>query len=214
MPSDTDILSPSTVLFNILESGNYGNEVGGQDDMNAQNIARLLGSIMMNGLPVMCLDDYLHMSDYLNQNINERTYAAIMESPVLKGQFGTLIRARKMQIRLSPNNCWTKAFVKHMKKTSALFRVSNTLIQSLYALLLAMYLYNTYAQTMDVRSYRSMYKATSRHCCENVWLVIEIVSKNNICPNNAEWDILSPDNVPSVTLRFHPSSIPDSRNVL
>jgi hypothetical protein len=68
---------------------------------------------------------------------------------------------------------------------------------------------------MNVKSFKSMYKAAnSKHCCDNVWVIIEIVSKNNICPNNITWDELAPGNIPSVTLRFHPSSIPDSRNVL
>ena len=78
---------------------------------------------MMNGLPLMGLDDYLRTSDYVNDNINEAMFNAIMSSPFLKGQYGTLLQARDLQIRLSPHNCWTKGFVKYMKKSSMLFKV-------------------------------------------------------------------------------------------
>ena len=60
-----------------------------------------------------------------------------------------------------------------------------------------------------------MYKATnSKHCCDRVWAVIEIVSSNNICPTDNAWNDTLPEDVPHVTLRFHPASIPDSRNVM
>lgn len=60
-----------------------------------------------------------------------------------------------------------------------------------------------------------MYHATRPpHCCEGVWMHIEIINHQNLCPiqdhqyNKRELENLAPN----VTLRFHPSSIPDSRN--
>ena len=60
-----------------------------------------------------------------------------------------------------------------------------------------------------------MYRATQpTHCCEGVWMHIEIINHKNLCPlqgsnyNNNELQDLAPN----ITLRFHPASIPDSRN--
>jgi hypothetical protein len=61
-----------------------------------------------------------------------------------------------------------------------------------------------------------MYQATKpSHCCSSVWMHIEIINKDGRCPvdhinssTTEDMKLLSP----SVTLRFHPASIPDSRN--
>lgn len=118
MPAAPDRLSPSAVLYDLLENGNSDEKV------SSKTIARLLGSIMMNGLPLLGLDDFLRTSDYVNQNLNTAARNDIMESPFLNGQFGTLLRARDMQISISPENCWSKGFVKYMKKSSTMFTVS------------------------------------------------------------------------------------------
>jgi hypothetical protein len=120
IPNAADRLSTSAVLYNILENGNN------KDNINSKTIARLLGSVMMNGLPLMGLDDFLRTSDYVNQNLNSEMRNDIMESSFLSGQFGTLLRARNMQIRVSPENCWSKGFVKYMRKSSTLFKVSHS----------------------------------------------------------------------------------------
>jgi hypothetical protein len=88
-----------------------------------KHFAKLLGSIMMNGLPLLGLDDFVHASDFVNGNLDTKTQQEIIQSPLLNGQFGNFLNVRNLQIRLSPMNCWTTAFVKHLKKTSAIIKV-------------------------------------------------------------------------------------------
>lgn len=58
-----------------------------------------------------------------------------------------------------------------------------------------------------------MYHATRpTHCCASVWMHIEIINKYGSCPSDIK-DIKFENHLaPSITLRLHPASIPDSRN--
>lgn len=78
---------------------------------------------MMNGLPLLGLDDYVHASDLVNENIDKNSRSYVMNSPVFRGQFGTFLGVRELQIRLSPDNCWTRSFVKHLRATSTMIKV-------------------------------------------------------------------------------------------
>lgn len=111
-------VSPTSLLFHYLD--------GRSDDsrVDMKHFAKLLGSIMMNGLPLFGLDDYVHASDFVNNNLDNKTLSELSQSPLLSGQFGSFLNVRRCQIRLSPQNCWTNAFVRYMKKTSSIIKVT------------------------------------------------------------------------------------------
>lgn len=113
-------ISPTTFLFHFLNGKTDDNPV------DIKHFAKLLGSIMMNGLPLLGLDDYVHVSDFVNHNLDKKTATEISQSPLLSGQFGNFLNVRNLQIRLSPQNCWTNAFVKYLKKTSSIIKVIAT----------------------------------------------------------------------------------------
>ena len=111
-------ISPTTVLFHLFDV-----KSDDSDKVDLKHLAKLLGSIMMNGLPLLGLDDFVHASDFVNRNLDIKTQQEIIQSPLLNGQFGNFLNVRNLQIRLSPMNCWTAAFVKYLKKTSAIIKV-------------------------------------------------------------------------------------------
>jgi hypothetical protein len=111
-------ISPTTILLHILDQ-----KTDDSNRVDMKHFAKLLGSIMMNGLPLLGLDDFVHASDFVNRNLDTKTQQEIIQSPLLNGQFGNFLNVRNLQIRLSPTNCWTLAFVKHLKKTSAIINV-------------------------------------------------------------------------------------------
>lgn len=110
-------ISPTTFLFDLFDESNSKHRV------NLKQLAKLLGSVMLNGLPFLGLDDFVHSSDFVNRNLPKRTQEYITNSPLLSGQFGNFLNVRNLQIRLSPDNCWTNDFVKYLKKTSAIIKV-------------------------------------------------------------------------------------------
>lgn len=111
-------ISPTTFLFDLFQ------EKKPKHNQNIKQLAKLLGSVMMNGLPFLDIDDFVHASDFVNRNIPEHTKSYITQSPLLSGQFGNFLNVRNLQIRLSPDNCWTKYFVEYLKKHSKIIKVS------------------------------------------------------------------------------------------
>jgi hypothetical protein len=107
----------TTFLFDFVNGKGMNNEV------DLKHFAKLLGGIMMNGLPMLGLDDFVHASDFVNRNLHSQTQVAITKSPLVSGQFGNFLNVRNLQIRLSPNNCWTNAFAKYLKQTSTIIQV-------------------------------------------------------------------------------------------
>jgi hypothetical protein len=107
----------TTLLFDFMSGKGMNNKA------DLKHFAKLLGGIMMNGLPMLGLDDFVHASDFVNQNLHSKAQEEITKSPILSGQFGNFLNVRNLQIRLSPNNCWTNAFAKYLRQTSTIIKV-------------------------------------------------------------------------------------------
>jgi hypothetical protein len=104
-------VTPSSLLFSFLNPNSRGDEL-------ALKIMKLLGGVMLNGIPVLSLDDFIFMSDFLNENIDSSMKRRITESPIIDGMFGNILGVRMKQIRLSPDNCWTRGFLTYLHNTS------------------------------------------------------------------------------------------------
>ena len=117
----------SNVLLNLIQpdsstSGNSGN--GEQHFEEAYQFAQAVGSTLLNGLPLLGLDDWISLSDFLNENMNSDMRGRLMKYTALKGRFINLLGVRGLKLSFMPNNCWTRALVNHMNSTTRSFKVS------------------------------------------------------------------------------------------
>ena len=137
-------LTPSDLLFNKLSTGMLLT-----DDDETSQFAGLLSSLMMNGLPLLGLDDFVHFSDFVNAHLGSKITSKILASPGYKEKFGNFLEVRRNRILLYPDNCWTQHFVTYLQSSSKVFKA------------------------LKYRIYASR-KQAMRHCCRNVWAVLEI----------------------------------------
>jgi len=137
-------LTPSDLLFNKLSTGMLLT-----DDDETSQFAGLLSSLMMNGLPLLGLDDFVHFSDFVNAHLGSKITSKILSSPGYKDKFGNFLEVRSNRILLYPDNCWTQQFVSYLQSSSKVFKA------------------------LKYRIYASR-KQAMRHCCRNVWAVLEI----------------------------------------
>lgn len=111
--------SPASLLLSILQSSSTDSD---QPETNTKaqtmKFANLLGSLMMNGFPLLGIDDYFQLSDFINDNIGHRSRREFMESSTLKSNFGNLLNIRNRELRLTPNNCVTRGFAEYILNAS------------------------------------------------------------------------------------------------
>lgn len=203
----TQGLSPSEAVFSIVNSGYIITE-----SEEASKLALLLSSVMMNGLPLLGLDDFVYFSDFVNEEIGSDAKMALLSSPGYKHKFSNFLQVRHNRILLYPDSCWARQFVSYMKNATATF------------------------SHLTVSILRSEQQAL-HHCCHDVWAIIEIQApivlesgqhKGRVKQNCAVFDATDrlgnttsamQDSassgttvVPEVTIRMHPAAVPDTRN--
>jgi hypothetical protein len=101
--------SPSKLIFDVIHSLS--------SSKNNVDIAKVFTSLIMNGLPLVGLFDFVEISDFINVNIGDAITKKIMKFPLYKEKFSNFISIRVLEMRLVSRNCWTDAFLYYMKKT-------------------------------------------------------------------------------------------------
>ena len=117
---DGDI-SPADILINLLTTGSILSD--SSDPNSAHDFAGLLSSIMMNGAPMLGLDDFVHLSDFVNKNLGTKGRSQIMNSTAYSDKFGNFLDVRRKELRITPYSCWTEMFLSHLNKNSLIAKV-------------------------------------------------------------------------------------------
>jgi hypothetical protein len=112
-------LTPSDLLFDMIGSQQRASE----DSKQLQQLTTLIASMMMNGLPLLGLADYIYLSDFANNHINDKDKSKLMTYPGYSDKFGSFLNARNREIRVTPGSCWASEFVWHLRNTSAAAKV-------------------------------------------------------------------------------------------
>lgn len=209
--SMTDLSTTEFILSTLQDGGSVTS-----DSQETTEFAGLLSSLLMNGLPLLGLDDYVYLSDFVNENIGKQSKEKLMTYPGYKDKFGNLINVRANKLRFSPKSYWAEQFIYYLKNTS-----------------------QTFSQ-LHVETFDSLTEAME-DCCDNVWAVVDLASYiptgktfyNDILkslnytddgnldgsgntilsqPLPAESRNNASNTIPAVTIRMHPASIPDTRN--
>lgn len=89
---------------------------------------RVVYVLLCSGLPFAGLDEYVHMSDFINLKLDPGTLQELDTSPIIGGKFSNFLNVRQNEIRLVPNNCWTRGFADYLKETSKVAKVTELLI--------------------------------------------------------------------------------------
>jgi hypothetical protein len=125
-----DLLRPDDTVSSSSSSrsgSSSGNSSGKEDDdasfQETYAFSEAIGSTLLNGLPVLGLDDWVALSDFMNANIAASMRRRLMEYTSIKGRFINLLGVRDLQLAFVPNNCWTKAFINHLNATTKSFKV-------------------------------------------------------------------------------------------
>ena len=119
-------LSPATALLQLIETGSIVSDDNSRQ--SALDVATLLGSLIMNGFPLLGLDDFISLSDFINSNLGNGPRSQIMSSTVFEERFGNFLQVRERQFRIAPSNCWTNEFINHLKAQSNIFEVYKNII--------------------------------------------------------------------------------------
>ena len=92
-------------------------------------------------MPFAGIDDYVFMSDFVTKNLGENTLHELENSPLVGGKFNNFLNVRKSEIRLVPDNCWTRGFADYLQQTSSAVEVTELSWRSLPAI---SFRYNSY----------------------------------------------------------------------
>lgn len=115
----------SNVLLSLLQPSSGISSGGPRKDFeDAANFAEVIGSMLLNGLPVVGLDDWFSLSDFMNANIQPEMRSRLMQYTAIKGRFVNLLGVRDLELGFTPNNCWTRALIQHLNETTINFHVS------------------------------------------------------------------------------------------
>ena len=137
-------ISPTIALLNLLQTGTLeskdNNPENSNQTQNSYDVASLLGSLIMNGLPLIGLHDFISFSDFINNNIGDETKRNIIKSTIYREKFSNFLDIRKKELRIVPNNCWSSAFIEYLSDQSDVFQVCATTFISLYYLYVISYI--------------------------------------------------------------------------
>jgi hypothetical protein len=118
----------SNVLLNLLQpdssSGGINSGTSDPDFESTYEFVQVIGSTLLNGLPVLGLDDWFSLADFMNANINTDMRERLMRYTSIKGRFINLLGVRNLKLLFTPDNCWTHSLIEHLNKTTTNFRVS------------------------------------------------------------------------------------------
>jgi hypothetical protein len=93
---------------------------------NALELSKEFSSVLMNGLPLLGLNDYVMSSDYTNTILGPEVVKRLTEIPVFLERFGGFLTIREKELRFV-GDCWSTMFLNYLNQTCAVFHVSNIL---------------------------------------------------------------------------------------
>lgn len=223
-------LSPTDILLNVLYHGSMFDE-----KTNKNEFAQLLSSILMNGFPLLGVNDFIKLSDFINHNLGESGREKLLNYAATKEQFGNLLDIRNKEIRLTPKNCWTKLFSHHLQKESNYIVVDDNDGEEDDR-----FANSTLKNKLKIRIFDNMNSATVNYSEDKVLAIIEILSStkqednliayefeykskyenfnndleicNNIIEKVASRNDMTKNTGPSVTIRMEPAVVADTRN--
>lgn len=101
----------------LIDTNNNNNELS--------NFIELLSSLMMNGIPLVGLDDYVYISDFLNSQLGTMGKDDLLNSNnnKYKSKFGNFLDIRNKQLRLVPDNEITNEFYQYLLNSSTVANV-------------------------------------------------------------------------------------------
>jgi hypothetical protein len=117
--STTGGLMPADVLLNIIRGGSPLTE----NSNDVRKFASLLSSVMMNGLPLLGIDDFVSLSDFVNKNLGLEGRRKLMSYTLYRDKFGNFLDIRKKQLRIAPKSCWTDHFIDYLSANTNVFKV-------------------------------------------------------------------------------------------
>lgn len=139
-------LSPSDLLFNQINDNKL---LTNEEDIS--EFIGLISSIMMNGLPLIGMNDYIAVSDLINKNIDKNMKQMILHTPGYKEKFSNILNIRSKYIIFASNSCWILQFIEYLKT------------------------YTNVLKNMKYKVYSSMEKAI-HHSHHHIWAIIDITS--------------------------------------
>lgn len=119
----------SNVLQNLLRPDTMTDGISDVDNdfKETADFAEAVGSSLLNGLPVLGLDDWFMLSDLMNKHINAGMLQRLMQYSSIKGRFINLLGVRDLQLAFTPDNCWTRSLIDYLNKSTENFKVHATL---------------------------------------------------------------------------------------
>jgi hypothetical protein len=152
-------LTLTQVAFNELRTGML---LGNKKD--AVPFLNLLSSILMNGVPLLNLDDFVYLSDFVNKELGSTAKKELLSQSEYKHKFSNILNVRSNKIFLYPDSCWARQFIYFLNQTS-----------------------NTLQSEINFKVFNSQ-KQALRHCCKNVWAIIHIGADYEQPLNVAHYD--------------------------
>ncbi len=98
------------------------------------NLADLIASMALNGLPLLDLDDYVRLSDATNEIIGRSVRDRLVGNLYYGGKVDNLLEVRRKQIVLAPRNCWTQHFLSSLLRSSDTAKVLFFIFTILYTI--------------------------------------------------------------------------------
>jgi len=87
----------------------------------------LLTGLILNGFPLLDLENYVILSDFVKSTIFTNITIAETLGPNFLALFGNLLYVRNLELRFAPDNCWTQVFIDSQEalKVSQLIKWNN-----------------------------------------------------------------------------------------
>jgi len=188
----------SDLLVNLLYTG----QLLPHDPKGSESMIDLLTSWMMNGLPLVGMDDFVYLSDWAHEIIDNSAKEELMDSPIFKNEFDNFINVRNKKIIFTPANNLTSDFIDFMETHSTVFKQLNySVVPSIENQLIE----NDY---------------------DSIWAIIDLSTIPRNIDDQEDDVITMPFNAttdatqytmrhskPKITIRMSPGSVPDTRNL-
>jgi hypothetical protein len=192
------------------------------DPHHSRKLLNHLSSLLMNGIPLVGLEDYVRISDLVNRYIGRNTRTYITSSSLLRDQFSNLLDVRDKSLLLTPDNCLTRGFFNHLTRTSNI--LSTLHIRVLEASEAAEHISDEKVWAIleisppsSITSADSAGNSTREDLCNLSMLLDSSSSTTNSSIIN--WEDFSTIYTPkttidtiSTTFRMPPDAVPDTRN--
>eukprot|EP01031_Cornospumella_fuschlensis_P031567 gene31569-38152_t len=161
-----------------------------------QQLLAHLTSLMMNGFPLLSLNDFVRLSEAANLFLGSKIRQQIMSSPFLRDEFSNILAIRDKRIVLTPRSNLTESFRRHLIRQLSLENQLNITVQDI----------DSVSETD-----------------ESLWAMVVLEdapsSYGNGYNGSFVWDGESPlpffpgpHTRPALSIRMPPNSIPDTRN--